>query len=162
MRDWLSDVWMAVWTTITSRQRWPSYDGDKRSYVKEKKTREERKKSGVENRAFKGLQNDKEIEWGGRKDNVTRRGENSKEWGQKEKHWIETGSDIFQVETADENWQVQVKLGVVLYAEDFPLHPPLTTKGNGLKWYNSTIKPDRGEERAEGRREGEKTDCVVC
>lgn len=36
---------MAVRIAITSRQRWPSYDGDKRSYVKEEKTKDERKKS---------------------------------------------------------------------------------------------------------------------
>lgn len=33
---------------------------------------------------------------------------------------------MFQVDTADEKWQVQVKLGVARYAEDFPLcTPPL-------------------------------------
>lgn len=81
-----------------------------------------KKKPGVENRVFKGLQNDKEIEWGGRKDKVMKREKNSKEQ-QRKQQWIEVGFDIFQSETADENWRVQVLLGVVRCAEDFLFHP---------------------------------------
>lgn len=54
-------------------------------------------------RAFKGLKNDKETEWGGRRDNVSK---GDRDTEKRKKKWIETGSEIFQVETADDNWQV--------------------------------------------------------
>lgn len=75
----------------------PVTTGDKRSYVKEKKTREERKKSGVENRAFKGLRSDKGTERGKCR---VERGEMGKSGRKKEKRYKETAPEMFQVETA--------------------------------------------------------------
>ena len=53
--------------------------------------------------------------------------------------------------------------GVVLYADDFPLRPPLTAKGNDLTLQNSGIKAktDKRKEGKKGERK-EKKDCVVC
>lgn len=164
--DWLSDVWTAVWTTITSRQRWPSYDGDKRSYVKEEKTREERKKS-VEKRAFKGLQNDKEIEWGGRRDNASggagggAGGSNRKEVMNRIWVCLDFGdfpgvNSWWEVTGVGDNRCGTVLLMILISG------PPQTTKGNDLTLQSSTIKPrqTRGEK---GRKEaGKKRETAWC
>lgn len=93
-------------------------------------------KVAEEKRAFKGLENDKEIEWGSRRDNVSGGGGVEVVVGI---HWKQTGSaetfDIFQVETADEKWQVQVTKGMAVKAEDFP---PRHHVDKQRKWANIT------------------------
>lgn len=109
------------------------------SYVKEKKVR-------IGKKSIKGLENDKEIEWGGRKDNVTRKGNNTKNAGAKKKEM--NRDQVWHFPGGNSWWEltgtVEARCGTVLWgfpSAHPPPHPtPLTTKGNYLKLYNSTIK----------------------
>lgn len=87
--DWVMSEWLYEQPSPPGNDG-PVTTGTKAVMSKRRKRGRRGKSQECKNRALKGPRNDKGREWGGRKDNVKRRGRNNKEWKQR----IETPSDI--------------------------------------------------------------------